>query len=185
VNGTRLQYLVSFMLPRFCDQTLESAGKQWRYGRAEPWVAKLDTIVHELYHISPEDSGLRRMERADGGWSSRSHSSCFFDTVETYVRQYLDSGPDPLVYDFLKYDYSGLLARYDRIVATSFRSFPSYPQRFIEPLDVQPSGPDVRVTALPPSRQPRAYTDADLVLREFTDHGSRRYLEGPEQERAA
>lgn len=185
VSGTKVQYLLSFMLPRFCDQTLENAGKQWRYGRAEPWVAKLDTIVHELYHISPADPGLRRVERADGGPSSRSHSADFFDTVEACVRQYLESGPDPMTYEFLKYDFSGLVARYGQVVGTSFRTYPSYPQRYMEALEVQPSGPDVRVVPMPPCRQPRIYSDADLLLREFTLQSSRRFVGGPGRRRAA
>lgn len=185
VNGAKVQYLVSFMLPRFCDQTLENAGKQWRYGRAESWVAKLDTIVHELYHISPADPGLRRVERADGGPSSRSHSPDFFDTVETCVRQYLNSAPDPVTYEFLKYDFNGLVGRYGRVVGTSFRTYPSYPQRYMEPLEEQPGGPDVRVVPMAPSRQPRLYTDDDLVLREFTPHSSRRFAPGRDRQRAA
>ena len=36
------------------------------YPGAEPWIAKLDTIVHELYHIDPTNAGIRRIVRADG-----------------------------------------------------------------------------------------------------------------------
>ena len=53
VGATRIKYLISFVLPRFCEQTLERSWKAELYDGAEPWVAKLDTIVHELYHIDP------------------------------------------------------------------------------------------------------------------------------------
>ena len=36
--------------------------KQVHYRGQPNWVAKLDTIVHELYHIDPERPGIRRME---------------------------------------------------------------------------------------------------------------------------
>ena len=29
-------------------------------------MAKLDTVVHELYHIDPDEPGIRRVARADG-----------------------------------------------------------------------------------------------------------------------
>ena len=65
--GTRqMQYLMSFALPRFCDQSLERSRKGRFYHDAEPWMAKLDTVVHELYHIDPEYIGIRRIEREDG-----------------------------------------------------------------------------------------------------------------------
>src|SRR4030095_14469063 len=60
VSGTRIKYLISFVLPRFCEQTLARSWKAGLYHDPrgyEPWVAKLDTIVHELYHIDPEAGG--------------------------------------------------------------------------------------------------------------------------------
>ena len=52
------------MLPRFCDQSLERSRKAELYPQGTPaWVAKLDTIVHELYHIDPDESGIRRVSR--------------------------------------------------------------------------------------------------------------------------
>ena len=54
------------MLPRFCDQTLERSRKAEFYPGAPGWIAKLDTVVHELYHIDPDETGIRRFVRADG-----------------------------------------------------------------------------------------------------------------------
>src|SRR5436190_6801973 len=65
--GTReIKYLVSFTLPRFCDQSLDRSRKERFYRRSsDGWIAKLDTVIHELYHIDPELKGIRRIERAD------------------------------------------------------------------------------------------------------------------------
>ena len=59
------------------------------------WMAKLDTIVHELYHIDPDQPGIRRIERADGTPSTKCHSPGFFEDVVEMVTQYLTSNPDP------------------------------------------------------------------------------------------
>ena len=48
-----IDYMVSFTMPRFCDQLLSRSRKQVHYKGQPNWVAKLDTIVHELYHIDP------------------------------------------------------------------------------------------------------------------------------------
>src|SRR4051812_7415433 len=66
VSGTRVKHLISFVLPRFCEQTLHRSWKADLYGEGAPWVAKLDTIVHELYHIDPLATGIRQFAHADG-----------------------------------------------------------------------------------------------------------------------
>ncbi len=73
--------MVSFSLPRFCDQASTSSRKQTHYAGYAPWITKLDTIVHELYHIDPERPGIRRMERADGTCSANCHGQRFFEDV--------------------------------------------------------------------------------------------------------
>src|SRR4051812_26247686 len=77
VSGTRIKYLISFVLPRFCEQSFDRSWKAELYGgprRYEPWVAKLDTIVHELYHIDPGASGIRQFAHADGTHATRTHA---------------------------------------------------------------------------------------------------------------
>src|SRR6476646_9867183 len=65
--GRPVKYLISFSLPRFCDQSLDRSRKERFYRRAsDAWIAKLDTMIHELYHIDPEQNGIRRIERSDG-----------------------------------------------------------------------------------------------------------------------
>ena len=59
LNETRIDYMVSFALPRFCDQPLNTSRKHAQYKGYPKWITKLDTIVHELYHIDPSGAGLR------------------------------------------------------------------------------------------------------------------------------
>jgi hypothetical protein len=176
IRGTRLDYLVSFSLPRFCEQSLEHSRKQIYYPGMDPWIAKLDTVVHELYHIDPQVSGIRRVESADGeGW--RYHSPEFFERVAEFVREYLATGPRPEMYDFLRHDFAGLRRQSGPVVATTFRNFPSFPQRYPEALRTQPAGPaSLRIVQLKRASQPARYTERDLCTREFDERGCRRLV---------
>src|SRR5436305_7881935 len=129
VGRRPIKYMISFALPRFCDQSLDRSRKERFYPGAPPWMAKLDTVIHELYHIDPEQNGIRRIERADGTYSANCHGPQFFSQVADMVSEYLDSRPDPLSYDFLRFDFEALQAQHAGVVGTSFRTFPSYPQR--------------------------------------------------------
>lgn len=173
LDGREMTYLISFALPRFCDQSLERSRKRRFYRRdSDAWLAKLDTVVHELYHIAPDGHGIRRLERADGTASASCHSPAFFSDVAEMVKTYLDSGPDPAMFDFLRHDFATLDALHAGVTATSFRAFPSYPQRFLERLSEQPpcdpALADVQVDPWPSSRRRHVYTEADLRVRRFT-----------------
>lgn len=170
LGDTSVKYLISFVLPRFCDQTLERSRKADLYPDTPGWIAKLDTVVHELYHIDPAESGIRRFVRADGNDSMRSHGSLFYEHVADMVKAYLASNPDPSVYAFLQDDFAALEAKHGGIVSTTFRNFPSFPQRYMERLEM-PADCSVRVEPLKPLTQPVLYTDDDLHVRQFT--GSR------------
>jgi hypothetical protein len=186
IAGTPLKYLISFVLPRFCDQTLEGARKGQHYPGAEPWLAKLDTVVHELYHIDPEESGIRRVERADGTFSHRSHGPEFYKSVADMVHQYLATNPDPALFDFLRHDFVSLDREYGGVRATTFRNYPSFPQRYIEALDPQPVEPLIRVVPLKRLTQPTHYTDAALHVRQFFVRTSPRVAaQLPDADRAA
>ena len=134
VGPTQIKYLISFVLPRFCNQSLEHSRKADLYPGAPPWVGKLDTIVHELYHIDPEQAGLRRVKCADGSDSERSHGPHFYQDVARMVKAYLASRPDPSLVGFLEHDFDALNDRFGGVVATTFRNFPSFPQRYMERL---------------------------------------------------
>src|SRR3982751_2762731 len=45
ISESPIDYMVSFTLPRFCDQRLARSRKQVHYKGQPDWVAKLDTIV--------------------------------------------------------------------------------------------------------------------------------------------
>ncbi len=179
-----IKYLISFVLPRYCDQSLERSRKAEFYPGAPAWIAKLDTIFHELYHIDPEETGIRRFVRADGSDSLRSHGPHFYEEVAQMVRTYLADSPDPSLYDFLQHDFSELNQRFGGVVATTFRNFPSFPQRYMEPLDMPPSDQSVRIEPIKPLTQPILYTENDLHVRQFTDDKTRR-LTGKRHHRAA
>jgi hypothetical protein len=180
VGVRRMKYLMSFALPRFCDQSLDRSRKGRFYPHADPWMAKLDTVVHELYHIDPDHMGIRRLERADGTYSANCHSARFFEQVAGMVHGYLATRPSPQVYEFLRHDFAALESRFGGVVGTSFRTFPSYPQRYIERLarqmPVESDSADVKIEALRLPQQPTTYTENDLHIREFSRNVSRRLV---------
>lgn len=175
-RGTAIDYMISFALPRFADQTLARSRKRALYPCGTPdWVAKLDTVVHELYHIDPEQTCLRRFRRSDGSYSDALHNPTYFEDVAALVQKYLASRPDSRLIEFLTYDFDGLVARYGAVAATTFRSFPSYPRRYREAVAGEPLPAELaRVPVeriVDPSQ--REFTEADLVFREFTGRSSR------------
>lgn len=184
VGTTRIKYLISFVLPRFCNQSLERSRKAELYPGAPHWVGKLDTIVHELYHIDPSQAGLRRVKCADGSDSERSHGPDFYEDVARMVSAYIASKPDPALVGFLEQDFNGLTQTFGGVVATTFRNFPSFPQRYIEALELPASDPLVRIERLKPATQPELYTEDDLHIRQFTEASTRR-LTRKGQHRAA
>ncbi len=178
IGTTPIDYMVSFALPRFSDQLLSRSRKQVHYKGQPNWIAKLDTLVHELYHIDPERPGIRRMEREDGTYSDNCHGHRFFEDVVGMVKQYLAADPNPEVYDFLRYNLAELTAKFGGMVGTTFRSFPSYPQRFTEVLAEQPveTEMDCRVDPLKLPRVRTRFTEDDLVVREFLPLSSRQLI---------
>ena len=70
------------------------------------------------------------------------------------------------------------------MVATTFRNFPSFPQRYMEARDLPSNDPNVRVERIKPLTQPVLYTEDDLHIRQFTEASTRR-LTRKGQHRAA
>jgi hypothetical protein len=174
IGPHRISHLISIALPRFCDQTLKDTHKAHVYERGKEWLAKLDTIVHELYHVDPHEGGIRQGVKGDGRPSAQTHTPQFFRDVQRIVREYLASKPDPAVYEFLSLDLDGLLRRYGGVTGTTFRNFPAFPQRYRERLAEQPRAPRVaQIVPLPERTRQRLYTEADLAEREFTAHSAR------------
>ncbi len=183
VGPTQIKYLISFVLPRFCEQTLERSWKRELYGPVGPWVAKLDTIVHELYHIDPEASGIRQVAHANGA-RSRLHGPEFYEQVASIVKDYLASDPHPSMLEFLRWDFAALQEQFGGVAATTFRNFPSFPRRYMEACTALPVDTSVKVERLKPLSQPALYTEDDLHVRQFTDTSTRR-LTRKGQHRAA
>jgi hypothetical protein len=177
VDNLQMNYLVSFSLPRFTDQTLSRSRKRTLYPAGTPdWVAKLDTVVHELYHVDPDQDCLRRFKRTDGEYSDALHSATFFEDVAAMVQQYLATNPDRSLVEFLDYDFEGLRARYGGVAGTTFRYFPSYPRRYREvavgqslPAEVASARVEKFIDAVPA----KVWCTEDLQLREFMGNGSR------------
>jgi hypothetical protein len=180
LSGRSVKYMISFALPRFCDQSLDRSRKEKFYPGAEPWMAKLDTVVHELYHIDPEMMGIRRIERGDGTYSANCHGHEFFEQVAGMVHTYLKSDPSPSTYDFLTEHFASLDAKHGGIVGSTFRTYPSFPQRYIERLAEQPpceaDGDGVKVEPLRVPSQPVKYTQDDLHVRQFSAESSKRLI---------
>lgn len=171
IDGKALNYMISFALPRFTDQTLLRSRKRTLYPEGTPdWVAKLDTVVHELYHIDPEQNCLRRFMRADGTESDALHNATYFEDVAALVQQYLASNPDQELLEFLQHDFDGLRARYGTIVGTTFRSFPSYPRRYREVVEGPALPADIQNAPIEPviDTSTRTFSERDLQLRAFT-----------------
>lgn len=166
VDGRLMAYMFSIGLPRFAEQP--PARKRHRYYDLPAWVCRLDTVVHELFHVAPGGVGLREMTLADGRPDGRTHPPAFFDAVELLVREYLATEPDPAVLAVVRDDLHTLVARHGELHATTFRRYPSYPQRYSEVLAVQPDGPDVPLVPLAEPHLATRYTEADIVTRNMT-----------------
>ena len=67
------------------------------------------------------------------------------------------------------------------VTATTFRNFPSFPQRYMEPCTALPveSRVGVKVEPLKRPLQPALYTEGDLHVRQFTDGAARRVARVP------
>lgn len=180
IGGRAIKYLISFSLPRFCDQRLDRSRKERFYPNADPWIAKVDTVIHELYHVDPSLTGIRRIQKDDGTYAAGCHAEPFFERVAELVHTYLDSQPSADACRFLKSDFSELQSAYGGIVGTTFRSFPSFPQRYTERLSEQlPCETDalgVPVEPLQPTRAQVCFSEDDLHLRQFMATASRRLI---------
>lgn len=91
-QGQEMLYLLSFYLPRFLNQS---------------FAEKLATVVHELWHISPDFNGdVRRLPgRCYAHGQSEEH---FHASMHELARRWLDLGPPSEIYEFLQGDFGEL-----------------------------------------------------------------------------
>jgi predicted metallopeptidase len=103
-NGQEMLYILNFYLPRFLDL---------------PFREKLDTVVHELWHIGPKcDGDLRRF--GNRCYAHGPSKKKFDRQVAQMVDEWLEQSPPASVYDFLHYDFSELESRYGQIIGSKF-----------------------------------------------------------------
>ncbi|MGD9644953.1 MAG: hypothetical protein AB7U73_04520 [Pirellulales bacterium] len=98
-NGREMLYILRFYLPRFLDQ---------------PFAEKLNTVVHELWHIGPAfDGDLRRFP---GRCFAHSSSEQQYDAFcRALADKWLRESPPVAVYDFLHAPFAELASRHGAI----------------------------------------------------------------------
>ena len=98
-SGREMLYILSFYLPRFLDRGFRH---------------KLTTVMHELWHISPQfDGDLRRY---GGRCYAHTASQKQYDAhVEQLVDRWLSLDPPESVYDFLRCNFRDLTHRHGKV----------------------------------------------------------------------
>jgi predicted metallopeptidase len=99
-DGKReILYILTFYLPRFLDH---------------PPLEKLVTVLHEMYHISPNfDGDIRRF---GGRYHVHSHSQDEYDRLmEEHARHYLSLRPPRRIWGFLEKNFRELERDHGRV----------------------------------------------------------------------
>jgi predicted metallopeptidase len=92
LGNREMLYILTFYLPRFLDQ---------------PFHEKMVTVLHELFHVSPQFNGDIR--RFGGRYHVHSHSQKEYDReMGLLARQYLAMNPPRELYEWLMYDFRTL-----------------------------------------------------------------------------
>lgn len=101
-DGLEYLYILYFYVPRFIELKLSQ---------------KIETIVHELYHIGPDFNGdLRRFK---GRCFAHGSSQKNYDkTVREFVDYWLKQDPAQEIWDFLHFGYKELVAEYGGLHGT-------------------------------------------------------------------
>jgi hypothetical protein len=104
-EGQEILYIIYFLLPRF--QNLKPR-------------EKLETVVHELYHISPLFNGdLRRLK---GRSSVHGNSLKEYDAViRAITDRFLEKNPPLEEFEFLKCNYRQAEKRWGNVIASHIR----------------------------------------------------------------
>jgi hypothetical protein len=104
-SGRELLYILSIYLPRFQNHSLQE---------------KIATIIHELWHISPQfDGDLRRFS---GRCFAHGGSQKEYDRqVDEIAAHWWNSAPPPSVYEFLRLSFRDLEKQHGRVYGTKIR----------------------------------------------------------------
>jgi hypothetical protein len=97
--GREFLYILTFYLPRFMDVGFDE---------------KLNTVFHELWHVSPDFDGDLR--RHDGRCYAHTHSQKRYDAaMDRLVRGWLADSPPRHIYDFLECSFAQLHNRHGAV----------------------------------------------------------------------
>ncbi len=102
-NGKELLYIFSIMSPRFLNLKIRE---------------KIDTVMHELYHVSPAFNGDVR--RFPGRNWQHGNKKEYDAKAASFSEEWLASDPDPRLYDFLNYNALELLQKYGKVVGSKY-----------------------------------------------------------------
>jgi len=99
VSGREMFYILNFYLPRFFELGFDE---------------KLATILHELWHISPEFNGDVR--RYQGRCYAHSRGGNHDRQAERLARKWLSRRPPEPLYAFLRFDFHHLRHEYGPVI---------------------------------------------------------------------
>ena len=98
-------YVLSIYIPRFVNLPIRE---------------KIETLIHELYHISPNFDGSIRT--FGGRYFIHGASQKEYNRkVSALSRQWLSGDPRPELWDFLRYDFKALCERYGGLSGETVR----------------------------------------------------------------
>ncbi len=104
-DGSELLYIVTFYMPRFMDVDV---------------VEKLSTVIHELWHISPDFNGDIR--RFPGRCYAHSSSQKEYDReMDQMAIRFLESDPPESVYGFLRYRFDDLASKHGTVYGAKIK----------------------------------------------------------------
>jgi predicted metallopeptidase len=99
-NGYSMLYLLNFYLPRFLDLGLRE---------------KLDTVIHELWHVGPRfDGDLRRL--GERKYAHGSSVKKYDAQVKKLVDEWLADDPPTRLYSFLTANFRELAAEHGKVI---------------------------------------------------------------------
>ena len=113
IDGFEKLYQVAFYIPRFLDITFDE---------------KLQTIIHELYHISPRLNGDLR--RFPGKNYAHGHSRKEYDSLLNPIKEKALKTLDLRDFDFMNMKFKELRNKYGSIVGNFFKNL--QPRRFLK-----------------------------------------------------
>lgn len=106
VGGQEILYYITYLLPRYLDM---------------PPRERLTTLIHELWHISPQFNGdLRRFQGRNEFHGSKSDD---FDGNVERMANTAEHEIDLTRFAFLNLDFEGLNQRYDGVVGAKLKRF--------------------------------------------------------------